>query len=113
MRAGALRGVLGVLAVSALGGCAAYDSINTMMEESARKREEARFSTAKMACDKYGFRAGTDTYAQCLQSEVNQIKNREAIAEAGRKAAAAAEAAGSKTMNCRKDIMGNIQCTPN
>lgn len=101
-----------ILAVANLSGCAAVDSINTMIEEQRRKEEEARFSAARSACERYGFRTGTDAYAQCLQTEVNQIKNREAIAAAARKAADAAEEAGKKSMTCKKDILGQVKCTP-
>jgi Tfp pilus assembly protein PilE len=102
-----------VCASTALGGCAVYDSVQSMVEESRREQEEARFAAAASACEKYGFRTGTDAYAQCLQTEVNQIKNREAIAAAARRAAAAAEDAGkSKSLTCRKDLMGEIKCTP-
>jgi antirestriction protein ArdC len=99
--------------VPLVSGCAAYDSLNAMVEEQRRKEEEARFAAAKVACEKYGFRPSTDAHAQCLQTEVNQIKNREAIAAAAKKAAAAAEEAGNKSMTCRKDLMGQVRCTPN
>jgi Tfp pilus assembly protein PilE len=93
-------------------GCAAYDSLNAYVEEQRRKEEEARFSVARMACEKYGFRPSTDAYAQCLQAEVNQIKNREAIAAAAEKTSDAAEKAGKKSMTCRNDLMGQVKCTP-
>ena len=87
-----------------------------MVEESRKKNELARFETARAACEKYGFRVGTDSHAQCLQTEVNQIKNREAIAAAASKtaaaAAAAAEAGKARPMTCKKDLMGQVKCTP-
>ncbi len=96
-----------------LSGCVAYDSLNAMNEEWKRKEETARFETARLACDRYGFRVGTDAFAQCLQTEINQIKNREAIAEAAKKTSAAAEEAGkAKPMTCRKDMIGQVKCTP-
>ena len=84
-----------------------------MVEETRKKNELARFETARAACEKYGFRVGTDSHAQCLQTEVNQIKNREAIAAAASKtAAAAAEAGKARPMTCKKDLMGQVKCTP-
>lgn len=93
-------------------GCAAYDSVNAYVEDQRRKEDEARFLVARTACEKYGFRPSTDAYAQCLQAEVNQIKNREAVAAAARKTSDAAEEAGKKSMTCRKDLMGQVKCTP-
>lgn len=102
-----MNSLLIAVALVLLNGCAAYDSVKEMVRERDRKEEAARVESAKLACEKYGFRVGTDSYAQCLQTEVNQIKNREAIA------LAAEEAGKAKSMTCRKDLMGEVTCTPN
>ena len=40
---------------------------------------------AKESCIKYGFKKSTDSFAHCVQKEINEIKNRAAIESAAKK----------------------------
>ena len=62
-----------------LSGCGSVDAVRTFASERSEAREAARFEKARVLCERYGFKSQTELFAQCLQAEVNQIKNREAM----------------------------------
>lgn len=103
---------------SGLAGCAAVDSVNAYLEKAEREADEARLAQSSSACKKYGFTVGTDAFAGCVQTEVNNIKNREAIASAAAAASrqsdsssgSAQEAPLSRTTTCKKTLLG-LECT--
>jgi hypothetical protein len=101
-----------LLATTALlSGCAAIDSVNTFIDERNKKEEDARFATATVACKRYGFSEGSPQFPACLQTEVNNIKNREAIeAAAAKSVIQTKDASLPTTTNCVKTLMG-VQCT--
>jgi uncharacterized protein YceK len=66
------------LAITLLSGCAAIDKINA-------KNKAKLINYAKESCMDYGFKEGTDTFANCMQREINQIKNRSALESAASK----------------------------
>lgn len=93
-----------------LAGCATIDSVNKYIDDRDRKAEDARFATATVACKRYGFLEGTDTFATCLQTEVNSIKTREALVEGISKASLPGPDNTPKTTSCVKTLAG-AQCT--
>ncbi len=106
-------------AVLVLAGCAAVDHLNAYLEQSEREADEARIAKASSACNRYGFTAGTDAYASCIQTEVNNIKNREAISAAATsserrqsdsKSDSSQSASLPKVTACRKTLLG-VECT--
>jgi hypothetical protein len=60
-------------------GCGSVDAVRTFAAERSEARESARFEKARVLCERYGFKPQTELFAQCLQAEVNQIKNRETM----------------------------------
>jgi len=42
--------------------------------------------SAKKACAEFGFKESTDSFANCVQKEINEEKNRDALQDAARKA---------------------------
>lgn len=51
--------------------------------KSYQDREEMEFVTAaKQACTRYGFKPETDAFAQCVNTNVNAAKDREAFEKA-------------------------------
>lgn len=96
---------------SLLSGCAAVDSVSAFLDERSKKEEDARFATATISCKRYGFLEGSPQFATCLQTEVNNIKTREAIEAASAKVPSPARDSGlPTTTNCVKTLMG-MQCT--
>ena len=56
------------------------DDWKAIIEAERKAKELALLRSAKTACGDYGFKLGTDSFAQCVQTEVNEIKTRETIA---------------------------------
>lgn len=108
-----------VIFTSALAGCAAVDSVNAYLEKAEREAGEALLAQSSSACKKYGFTVGTDAFASCVQTEVNNIKNRDAIAASAAAAASrrsdsssssAQEVHFPRTTTCMKTLLG-LECT--
>jgi hypothetical protein len=104
-------------------GCETVDAARDFFAERERKSEEEKLERARQACEKFGFSKGTDAFAGCVQTEINQAKLRAAAA-----AAAAAPAPRSQsttpeltpmfppapaptTTTCRRTILGTLECT--
>jgi hypothetical protein len=102
-----------LLGIVLLQGCSAVQSIDNMLEERRLAQEQARLDSARRSCSNYGFTAGTDSFAQCMQTEVNKIKDREAIAAAAESTREAIEDAAdeSSTTTCRTNAIGTTSCT--
>ena len=62
-----------------LSACGAVDTVRSKAAEIREEKEAQRFEVARSLCSRYGFKPETEAFSQCLQTEVNQIKNREAI----------------------------------
>jgi len=75
------RPVACLLLVPLLTSCAVIDAIDAEMEAQRRAQEAAWLAQARSSCEQFGFKAGSDALAQCVQTEVNNIKNRKAIAD--------------------------------
>ena len=98
---------LGVLILGGvLSGCAAMESLDAYAKAEEQRKEEARVSVARVACERYGFRPATDASAQCIQSEVNSAKNRQAAEAAARRA----EPVLPTTTSCNKNVMCGLDC---
>jgi len=69
-----------VLLILLLSSCTVIDDWNAMIEAQRKAKELTLLQSAKGACEKYGFKPGTDSFAQCIQTEINEIKTRETIA---------------------------------
>jgi hypothetical protein len=105
-----------------LTSCAAVDALNAQMLADQQAREAAFIESVKRTCEKYGFRPSTDTFAQCMQTEVNNIKTREAMAAEASRTREAIESAARKsttensmlqkstTTNCVTTVLG-VRCT--
>jgi hypothetical protein len=102
--------VVAVAFSALLTGCAAIDSVNKYIDDRDKKAEDERFEKATVACKRYGFAEGTDRFSTCLQTEVNNIKTREAIAESASKSSIPGPDNLPKTTNCIKTLAG-MQCT--
>jgi hypothetical protein len=85
-----------------LTGCGAIDSIKEQRAAAREAREKSRFDVAAVLCERYGFKSGTDAFAQCLQTEVIQMKNREAVAESASETQKVIKDAASKTEDAIK-----------
>lgn len=94
------------LLIATLTACAAVDAYKDYKADSERKADESRISIANTSCQKFGFKQGTDSYAACLQNEVNAMLNRDAIQKAAREA----ESVIPKTTTCTKTLSG-MDCT--
>ncbi len=105
-------------------GCGTIDAANEYIAERAKVSEEKKLNQARVSCEKYGFTKGTDAFAGCLQTEVNQAKLREAAAAsvatttAPRPQEATPElkslfppSPASTTTSCRQTIFGTLECT--
>ena len=55
-----------------LSGCTVIDSI-----EASNKAK--LMNNAKESCIEYGFKENTDSFATCIQKEINEYKNRRAL----------------------------------
>jgi hypothetical protein len=96
--------IVGTLAIN---GCS---NVQDFVNEVQAKKQQERLDTAKVACRQYGFNEGTDNFSACIQNEVNQIKNREAIAEADQSKSYLPNTNTNTT--CRKSIIpGQVDCT--
>lgn len=69
-----LRIMVFALFIANLSGCA-------LIKERQEAREQAYFTKAQEACKRYGFVEKTDTFAQCMQNDVNTMKARDAADE--------------------------------
>jgi PBP1b-binding outer membrane lipoprotein LpoB len=68
--------IIGTLMIS---GCS---NVTEFVNEVNAKQQQQRIELAKSSCKDYGFSENSDSFATCIQNEVNQIKNREAISHA-------------------------------
>jgi hypothetical protein len=69
----------------------------------AHAQDEAYWDALRARCTQYGFKAGTDAFAQCVQKEARAAETR-----------AAQKAASNpprQTTTCTRDMLGNINCT--
>ena len=92
---------------------------------STEEKEKALFDASRTACEKYGFKPSTDSFAQCIQTEINNIKNREAIAAQSQRTSRPIDYStstksegepirssipSSNTTNCARTLLG-VRCT--
>jgi len=63
--------------ITLLSGCAA-------IKEMKAERDLKRLNNAKASCLEYGFKESTDSFASCIQKEINEIKNRAALESASK-----------------------------
>lgn len=96
----------------AVTGCSTVESVNAYIERRDQAKEDERLRKASVSCERFGFKPGSDAFARCMQTEVNNIKNREAIADAAAKAAPPVPTPSTTTTNCTKTFMG-VTCTTN
>jgi PBP1b-binding outer membrane lipoprotein LpoB len=68
--------IIGTLMIS---GCS---NVTEFVHEVNAKHQQQRMAVAKSSCKEYGFIENSDSFATCIQNEVNQIKNREAMSQA-------------------------------
>ncbi|MEP7703509.1 hypothetical protein [Paraglaciecola sp. 25GB23A] len=66
-----------ICAVIALSGCETLKQIKA-------ENDQKLLNLAKESCSKYGFAESTDSFANCVQKEINEIKNRSAIESASK-----------------------------
>lgn len=74
-------------------------NMKAWVKERQEANEQAYLNQASISCKRYGFTENTDAFAQCIQNEVNSIKNREH-----------AESSRSTRTSCDKTISG-FDCT--
>jgi hypothetical protein len=75
--------------------------LSKFVEDRREAREQAWIDEASKSCIRYGFKTGTDAFAQCIQSDVNAAKARAAIEEAANPVLPK-----STTTSCRKTLTG-------
>ena len=118
-----------VIALTAVtSGCETVDAANEYFAEGERRAEEAKLVLARLNCENYGFTKGADTFAGCVQTEINQAKLRAAAAAAAAGAVGPTQAARPQsaiadspslfqpspsptTTTCRRTILGTLECT--
>ena len=115
-----LAPVLMLLVTSMLAGCETVQAAKDYAAERQRLAEEARIEIARVSCRNYGFLAGSDAFAPCVQTEVNQTKLREELAAqptptsshtTHQSQPAQAAQPSAATTTCRKTIFGTMECT--
>lgn len=100
-----------------LQGCSTVQNINAILDERRLAEEQAQLDSARESCTRYGFTLGTDSFAQCVQTEINEIEDRAAISAAAVRTSNAIEEAASQqipppqTTNCRTSFLGTTTCT--
>ena len=105
-----------------LASCAEVDPMNAKVAADRATKEAALFESIRGECAKYGFNPGTDSFAQCMQTEINNVKNRAAIATEARRTRDTIESSGEKaaadkplfpkstTTDCVNTVLG-VRCT--
>jgi hypothetical protein len=105
-------------------GCGTLEAANEYLAERTRVSEEETLNQARVSCEKYGFTKGTERFAACLQTEVNQAKLREAAAASSTTTFAPKPQEATPelkslfppspaptTTTCRQTIFGTLECT--
>ena len=103
-------------------GCAAEDPYVAGQRRDreaaqARAQQEAYIASLRDRCASYGFTAGTDGFARCMQSEARaaqaEANARQADADRAFNCAVSnnnAPGCGPRRMRCTRDLFGNVNC---
>ena len=89
------RKIVLTLLVVSLSGC----GLGNVIKERREAKAQAYINSAQELCKQYGFVEKTDSFAQCMQNEVNAAKARDA-----------AKGQSSTKTSCSKTING-MDCT--
>lgn len=91
--------------------CTSYAERHAGEAEAARlSKQQEVVSSAKRACESYGFQVGTEQFARCAQAEASSIRSSEALKAANQRSAPDVVLPSRTTTDCVKSLFG-VECT--